>query len=274
MNQPSFLMCELKVLILVCASLLIAQTDHPRHVNSGFSSFFFFSLPPQRSRQRGAMRAGSRRWKRCGAADPLHVATVLLLRQRHHHLASLWVSATPAAAGSCGCQQEPGRAQRPSLHAGYGVLTQHSGYLLCNWKADGDLFHAQFSAKILHLFFVIALWFLLLLCRFNSNWTLNMILFFSHTESSGRALQTARSGDLLPGESAPWPVGAWTSPAGTLKGLRTGTFVARYWYTEGSLCSSRDDLECSRSSPLSLMTSKTMDSHSKTSETAGLDTGF
>lgn len=158
------------------------------------------------------MRAGSRRWKRCGAADPLHVATVLLLRQRHHHLASLWVSATPAAAGSCGCQQEPGRAQRPSLHAGY--------------------------------------------------------------ESSGRALQTARSGDLLPGESAPWPVGAWTSPAGTLKGLRTGTFVARYWYTEGSLCSSRDDLECSRSSPLSLMTSKTMDSHSKTSETAGLDTGF
>lgn len=103
-------------------------------------------------------------------------------------------------------------------------------------------------------------------------WT--WFFFFSHTESSGRALQTAGSGDLLPGESAPWPVGAWTSPAGTLKGLHTGTFVARYWYTEGSLCSSRDDLECSRSSPLSLMTNKTMGSHSKTSETAGLDTGF
>lgn len=38
-------------------------------------------------------------------------------------------------------------------------------------------------------------------------------------EPPGWPLQATRSGDLLPGEPKTQPVGAWTGPAGTLKGL-------------------------------------------------------
>lgn len=44
------------------------------------------------------------------------------------------------------------------------------------------------------------------------------LLFVSRAEPPGWPLQATRGGDLLPGESTPGPVGAWTGPAGTLKG--------------------------------------------------------
>lgn len=111
-------------------------------------TILIFGFPPQGSRQCGLVCPGSWQWRRCSAADPLHPAAVVLLWQRHHHPASLWCSEALPAAGSSGCQPKPGRARWPSLHAGYGMLTQYSSLLLYNWKLNciiTDYFHVVAS---------------------------------------------------------------------------------------------------------------------------------
>lgn len=77
---------------------------------------------------------------------------------------------------------------------------------------------------------------------------MNLIFAFtSCSEPPGWPLQATRGRDLLPGEQTPWPVGAWTSPAGTLKGpaahTRTKTGAFRVQILKNRCCSCRDGLE-------------------------------
>lgn len=215
-------------------------TSIPHVHKNVFINHHLFS-PPQRPRQCGPVCFGSGRCRWCSSADPLHAAPILLLWKRPHHPKGLRSTETSTAARCCGCQQKPGRPRRPPLHAGYGELTHYNTPLLCNhkWKCiTTNCFHAiakikappQHSEFLFHFLQFPYDLALILSCKsfLQTDFIFRLLHEFNFTfascaESPGWPLQATRGRDLLPGEPTPWPVGAWTGPAGTLKGLAPHT---------------------------------------------------